>query len=82
MMTAFLAVILIIFGAVNLASDQPGLLGWLFLIVGLILLIAKLSGPSKPRKYEKGNSGGASYSQTNDCSSTDYSSGDGGGGGE
>ncbi len=82
MFSYLLAFTLILFGVVNLTSTQANFVGWILVIFGVVLLATKLSGPAKPKRYTKGNSGGAQYDQTYDGDSSGSSPGDGGGGGD
>ena len=82
MLLLLFSVLLLIFGVTNLASEQAGIIGWLFVGIGIIGLLKQLSGPFKSNKHSKDSRGKELYNQTFEGSNNDTSSSDGGGGGE
>ncbi|WP_440054262.1 hypothetical protein ACSLBF_15530 [Pseudoalteromonas sp. T1lg65] len=81
-MKGFVGAILLIIGVINIISGSSGLLIWLAVIAGVVMLASSLSGPHQKHRSRVTSRSAGIYSSTNsydsDCSG---SSGDCGGGG-
>ena len=78
-MKGFFGVILLIIGMINIMSGRLGLLGWVFAIVGAVILANSLSGPVNKRKHIGGGEYSGSDNSESGCSGSNGDCGGGGG---